>query len=289
MSGKHRERALLMCLYTIVGTAGCDDAPVGACYNYYHECLDGATQDECSMQPSVFGLRTIWEEDQSCDELALRTYEAGTFRGTCLSDGTCNPGLQCEVDNHCWGIGDSDTVTPTCGDGVCDVGETCPSDCGTQANVLPVSLVMQSTQVWCWAATSQMTFQYFGYAYQQCDIVSSWTQLPCCPAGNGLSGCYVTAPDMSAIALAIEVGGVPTQLVNRALSFQEIVATIDSGRPMIVGYTGSFGGHVVVLHGYDAAGNVYIQDPYYGTFVVPYSVSGIYSNSKIWSTTLIVG
>lgn len=184
-----------------------------------------------------------------------------------------------------------DGGTSVCGDGICDPGESCSADCGTtqDAVILPVPPVPQLTQVWCWAATSEMVLTYFGKAGAQCDIVSFWTQLPCCPYGNGVSGCYVGAPTVQAIANAIQLGGVSAQVVNSALTYQEVVQEISANHPIIIAYQGSFAGHVVVLHGFDSQSNVYIHDPMYGTFVVPYAVSGLYNGAAYWSQSIITG
>ncbi len=70
------------------------------------------------------------------------------------------------------------------------------------------------------------------------------------------------------------------------ITFQAVQSEINAGRPIIVAYRGSSAGHVVIIHGYDAQRNVYIHDPLYGSFVVPYGNSFSYGGQFIWSDTI---
>lgn len=59
---------------------------------------------------------------------------------------------------------------------------------------------------------------------------------------------------------------------------------------MVVSYTGSFIGHVVLIYGYNSDGDVYIYDPFYGPFVVPYGTSLFYNNGSgylTWGSTIV--
>ena len=60
---------------------------------------------------------------------------------------------------------------------------------------------------------------------------------------------------------------------------------------MILAYQGSFSGHVVVIYGYDdsiaQSPYLFIHDPYFGSFYVPYSQSQLYSGSSFWVDTIL--
>jgi hypothetical protein len=81
-------------------------------------------------------------------------------------------------------------------------------------------------------------------------------------------------------------GGVRSTAFPGPISFQSVQSEINAGRPVIVAYRGSFAGHVVIIYGYDANGKVYIRDPLFGSFVVPYGTSFSYGGQLIWSDTI---
>lgn len=152
-----------------------------------------------------------------------------------------------------------------------------------------MGFVPQQTQVWCWAATSQMLLNDYGTGVSQCEIVTAASGgTPCCLLP--LQSCVFAAPTISYIQGAILLWGVSTTATG-SLSFEAVKGNIDAGRPMIVGYQSSFSGHVVVLFGYDEeqVGGPYIamHDPLYGSFLVPYALSGIYNGSGFWTDTIV--
>jgi hypothetical protein len=144
----------------------------------------------------------------------------------------------------------------------------------------------QRTQVWCWAAATEMVRGYLGYPVEQCEVVSAWTAFNCCPPLA--QQCFVAAPSIEYVDAAIDVGPVETQLYYYPLNFDAVRYEIDLGHPIVIGYSGSFSGHVVVLFGYDDSGNVYIHDPNAGTFVVPYGTANLYAGSAVWSHSIVV-
>ncbi len=149
--------------------------------------------------------------------------------------------------------------------------------------VLSVSLARQQTDVWCWAAVSEMVLRYYGQQVAQCQILSGWYRGDCC-AFPGL--CRTTAP-IAVIQETLFAFGVGSSYLPRALTFEELAFELDAGRPIIIAYRGSFAGHVVVLYGYDPDGFVYIHDPFFGTFRrVSYGNSFSYNGQLFWSETL---
>lgn len=157
-----------------------------------------------------------------------------------------------------------------------------PTGPGPDQRVLAVPLVRQETPVWCWAAVSEMVFRYYGRGGTQCQILSGWYQRDCCTFREF---CQTTAP-IAVIQQTLLVGGVRSNWTPGPLPLSAITAEINAGRPIIVGYRGSFAGHVVVIHGYDSRGNLYIHDPFYGSFVVPYGASFTYGGQFVWSDTI---
>ena len=154
----------------------------------------------------------------------------------------------------------------------------------TATRILSVPFVAQQTEVWCWAAVSEMIFRYYGTGTNQCSILSAWTGINCCQFPGY---CRTAAPLHVIQETLYSLGGLGSYVHHGALSFHQIVQEIDAGRPMIVSYSGSFVGHVVVLYGYNDAGEVYIHDPFYGTFVEPYANTFVYNGQLFWSTTIL--
>ena len=148
--------------------------------------------------------------------------------------------------------------------------------------ILAVPYVSQQTPVWCWAAVSEMVFRYYRRPGTQCEILSAWFHFNCCAAAQY---CLSTA-SIQQIRETLGANGLRSTAVAGPVPFQVLAAEIDAGRPLILGYRGSFAGHVVVLYGYDQANNVYIHDPYYGSFVVPYGASFSYGGQLLWSDTI---
>jgi hypothetical protein len=170
----------------------------------------------------------------------------------------------------------------------CSKGGGSPTDpggppAGGQQRVLTVPLVAQQTPVWCWAAVSEMIFRYYGRGATQCQILSGWYQADCCTFSQF---CLTTAP-IPVIQQTLQAfGGLRSVAFPGPISLQAVQNEINAGRPIIVAYRGSMAGHVVVLYGYDAAGNVYIRDPLFGSFVVPYGASFTYHGQLFWSDTI---
>jgi hypothetical protein len=158
-----------------------------------------------------------------------------------------------------------------------------PGPTGGAQKILSVPLIAQQTPVWCWAAVSEMIFRYYGRGATQCQILSGWYQRDCCLFSQS---CQTTASIQAIQQTLLAFGGVRSTALPGPISFQNVQSEINAGRPVIVAYRGSFAGHVVIIHGYDANGNVYIRDPLFGSFVVPYGTSFSYGGQLIWSDTI---
>ena len=157
---------------------------------------------------------------------------------------------------------------------------------------LPIVYAAQQTQVWCWAAVSQMVLGYYNVgSVGQCNILTRWTGAPCCTAA--LPICIQAAPDLAFIqATLLEAGGIRSARVRRPLQGTEVIAEINGNRPFIIAYQGSFSGHVVVVGGYsinqDGSGlSVDVLDPFYGVYRgVPYATTFSYGAQLVWVDTL---
>ena len=152
-----------------------------------------------------------------------------------------------------------------------------------QLNIVPIA---QQTEVWCWAATAEMVFRYYGLpnlngaGNYQCGIVAAYFQGQCL-FNCGL--CVVPIGGMTELqklvlgygAVARQVG-VPSRdlqssLVFRALQATEVKTEIDAGRPVIAGISAggfpfpNFSQHVVLVTGYDATATPFqliVNDPF---------------------------
>jgi papain like cysteine protease AvrRpt2 len=129
-----------------------------------------------------------------------------------------------------------------------------------------------------------MLFRYNGFGTTQCQTLSLLYNFDCCFAPQF---CLTGAPiDLIQRAL-LNLGGLRSVRRFAALSPAEIRTEIDSGRPLIMAYSQSFSGHVVVVYGYESGGQILqIHDPAFGTFRVPYALTFSYGGSMVWIDTI---
>ncbi len=151
------------------------------------------------------------------------------------------------------------------------------------AYVLDVPYYPQQTEVWCWAAVIEMVSDYNNVRALQCVTLQYWYGYDCC---NYPSYCYTTGTEYQ-IQQSLYVLGIQSAFYTIPLSWDDFVFEIDNGQPIIMFYRNSFSGHVVVGFGYnDEKNTIFIHDPYYGTFEVPFGVSFSYNGSMMWVQTL---
>ena len=183
---------------------------------------------------------------------------------------------------------------PTPGSNPCASSVTSP-ECSTQTPItptngrdtqLPLSPIAQQTEVWCWAATAEMVFRYYGLpningaGNFQCGIVAAYYQGACAyncglcvsPIG-GMTELQKLLVNYGAVARAVGVNSpnLVSTLVFRALTVNEVVAELDASRPIVAGISAgsfpfpNFSQHVVVITGYDTrstAPYLYVNDPF---------------------------
>ena len=153
----------------------------------------------------------------------------------------------------------------------------------SSAHILNVRLSPQQSQVWCWAAVIEMVSAYYGNWVAQCSTLSYWFSADCCTYAEY---CQTTGTDYQ-IQQSFSALGIASSYWRAPLTREQSVGELDNGRPFIMFYQGSFSGHVVVAYGYNLEKKtLFIHDPYYGTFEVPYGQSFSYNGNMRWVQTL---
>jgi hypothetical protein len=141
-----------------------------------------------------------------------------------------------------------------------------------QERVLPISLISQEKNNWCWAACAAMVLTHRGRAFgNQCAlavlVLPFVTSLDCCD-GRPDGACDLPALDDEITDLYLQFQ-IQAQLVGQVLE-ADLVAEINNNAPVEIGYRGSgFGlgnvGHVVIVYGWqrDNSGGIsfFIHDP----------------------------
>ena len=164
--------------------------------------------------------------------------------------------------------------------------------------VLPVPTVAQETPDWCWLASGQMVFEYFGIPAvnpnYQCGIIGAFAG-PSSVCFYNCSLCPIRAGSTQNVGLMLQAYAQIATNNSRTLTFQFIPAPlsqlqvqqeIDAKRPIVAGINPSgtvvFGTsqHLVVVVGYQMqAGqfNVVVNDPFpfeAAGYPDPYLLSG---------------
>lgn len=159
------------------------------------------------------------------------------------------------------------------------------------AKTLAIAPIAQQSPVWCWAASAQMVFTYYGLPSlsngnnYQCGIVAAYWgnaypacvfDCTLCQAGiGGMSDMQVLIDQYGIVARSIF--GVPSRVLGsriifNALTMQQVTAEIDAGRPVVAGISPNgyrypnISQHVVVIVGYDTTNasnpRVIVNDPF---------------------------
>ena len=132
-----------------------------------------------------------------------------------------------------------------------------------QERTLPVKLVGQQTNSWCWATTLQMSVALSATIAPQCAQANArFGRNDCCNSPTPASCIQGGWPDYARVN-----HNSMTTAWGTALTFAQIRAEIDAGRPVNFswGWTGG-GGHIMVAGGYkvDSLGNQWVwkNDPW---------------------------
>lgn len=158
----------------------------------------------------------------------------------------------------------------------------------TGSKTISLSPIAQQTEVWCWAAVSEMVLRYYGLpnlngaGNYQCGIVAAyygpystcWQNCFTCVstiAGMTEMNKIVTQYGSVANNLGVPSRNLTSSLVFRALTLKEIADDINNDRPVIAGISPSgvalpnASQHVTLVVGYDATGPqpvLTVNDPY---------------------------
>jgi Peptidase_C39 like family len=163
------------------------------------------------------------------------------------------------------------------------------------AQVLNVPLTTQEQDQWCWAGTSAAVLNYLGISLTQCEIaeytrsVAKWHDfgtVDCCQKPSGACNYWnYNWGYPGSIQDILTHWGLDNYTVGNSLSLPSIKTEITAGRPFIIRWSVSSGGHFVVGHGIKDR-TVYYMDPWFGEGLKITSYSNILTNaSHTWTHT----
>ncbi|AUT60229.1 C39 family peptidase [Paraburkholderia terrae] len=166
-----------------------------------------------------------------------------------------------------------------------DDSSSSPSAPAAKVQVLPVQPIAQQTEVWCWAASAEMIFRYYGLpslnlaGNYQCGVVAASFGGACY---QDCFACVTPIGGMSQMQYVINNYGVvannflPSRILSSRLLFgplspAAVITEIDAGRPILAGISPSsfsypnISQHVVVIVGYDTTTpefRLIVNDPF---------------------------
>lgn len=143
------------------------------------------------------------------------------------------------------------------------------------AQVLPVPVVIQEQDQWCWAGCTKCILNYYGDSVRQCDIaeyvrtVATWHSYgatPCCT--DATLGCnywnYNWGFTGSIQDILVHFDGI-TNHGTGALSLAEMDTEAVHYFPFVCHWSWvGGGGHFVVGNGVDASNNIHYMNPWFG-------------------------
>jgi len=136
------------------------------------------------------------------------------------------------------------------------------------AGILPVPVLFQTQNQWCWAASSQMILSYYGTITAQCTMANYCFGLSYCCASPSSSSCnqpnwiYGYGKDMAEVLS--HYGGISGSGYEKALGWSTLVSEINGGHPFVIGFSWTEGGgHALVGRGYSGSYGYY-NDPWPG-------------------------
>ena len=143
---------------------------------------------------------------------------------------------------------------------------------------LPVPMIRQKKQNWCWAACIEMISGFYELEIEQCSIAKLlFTNRNCCGQPSSCDeGC--DAEDVKVVLRKNPIN-VECRRFSRDLTFETIKTEIKSERPVVAGilwfsHDGEArGGHLILIKGCRESNNrryVKINDPSYGRVEVPF-------------------
>jgi hypothetical protein len=169
-----------------------------------------------------------------------------------------------------------------------------PTLADAKTKTLPISPVSQKLPAWCWLASGEMVFRYYGIpnfnpaGIYQCGLAAAVFGGPCladcrwCVFGSGpaqtIKEMIIYYPTFVQNAFHLSTPNLTAELIADELSEDDLRDEIDSGRPIIAGISPHSGllppglsEHAVVIVGYDESGDdlfLLVNDPF------PYDQAG---------------
>jgi len=159
-----------------------------------------------------------------------------------------------------------------------------------------LGLCQQLCNEWCWATTITEVVTYLmqqpiNCGADECTLASQFIyyetgqKLDCCTMGC-YGYCDSPAQSIQNMVDMLSANGVTSQGVESSISIDALTNELSNMRPVILGYQGFGGGHVILCYGYDGNGNFYLADPWTGdTYDLPPSEFATY-NSWQWDATI---
>lgn len=145
------------------------------------------------------------------------------------------------------------------------------------AKELSLEFHPQHTHVWCWAACVAMVADYLQrFTVADCQVLSEYEILKgakgfCC---IDMQLCTRAGEDEEMAAIFDRIFKLHGRFEKRPLSFSEVKAEIDAGRPIIAALDlEEDKGHVVVVSGYLPNRQLIITDPQEGVYCIPYNAT----------------
>lgn len=163
-------------------------------------------------------------------------------------------------------------------------------DQGAGAGIVVLDFLMQRQELskWCWAAISVSLGRYYGVArWQQHGVAGALMGFDCSrfreePRVRARCNKYAMLDE------ALQLAGCYSHWSPGRPTFERIRAEIDAGRPVCLQIEWRRGGmHYAVVIGYDAGGELYVEDPLHGPSVQPFEKfpGGYRKGGGVWRGT----
>ena len=137
-----------------------------------------------------------------------------------------------------------------------------------------------------WSSATAAFLHSFGSSTDPCELRSQRAfgqDAGCC--GSSSSACDHPA-SLEEIKLLANDDRFRAFSSTGSLDFNTVRRQIDNGNPILIQLSG-FNGQYAVIYGYDAdSRQIYIHDPYYGSYLVPYGTSFTYGGFAWWNGSL---
>jgi hypothetical protein len=157
------------------------------------------------------------------------------------------------------------------------------------AAVLPFTMQTQMQTNWGWAAITASVAAYYNplSTCTQCSLANwAFSMTTCClPSSAALPPCNSPYDIRSALTHT----GNLRQAISSAMTFADVAAEIDAGRPVVVRlvWESVTAGHDVVIVGYDkVAQSITVKDSFYSTSVLLFRSFPVnYKGASAWTST----